>query len=172
MVENTQVIATEPPIEISTLSDDVAERDCATDWQSLRMYVEAGSVTPVGLRLSMINDNTELNFGHGVMFSIEQYLDGGWEQVPFIGDFGWILPLFNVEPKTTVDENIFWEHMHGELPPGLYRIVRNFIGFDLFDLTPMLTPNKNIPRIPPAFPLLLPFLAISLNNPPLTSPFD
>jgi len=109
------------------------------------MYVEAGSVTPVGLRLSMINDNTELTFGHGVMFSIEQYLGGSWEQVPFIGDYGWILPLLNVAPKTTVDENIFWEHMHGELPSGLYRIVRNFIEFDLFDPAPMW--QRDIPEI-------------------------
>jgi len=104
-------------------------------WQGLHMYVAADSVTPTGLRLSMIN-SSELYFGHGVMFDIQQYIDGQWEQVPFINDVAWILPLLMVSPNTTADENISWEHMHGELPPGQYRVVRNFSVEDFFDPTP------------------------------------
>jgi len=111
--------------------------DKRTHWQGLQMYVADGSVTPTGLRLSMVNNNEELNFGHGVMFSIEKFANGSWEQVPFINDVAWILPLLNVAPMTTVDENISWEHMHGQLLPGTYRIVRNFIENDWYDLTPM-----------------------------------
>ena len=105
-------------------------------WQGLRMYVAADSVTPTGLRLSMINQY-ELNFGHGTPFRVEQYLDSGWEEVPITGNAVWVMPLLRVPPNTTVDENISWEHMYGHLQPGLYRIVRNFIEHDLFDPTPM-----------------------------------
>jgi len=107
-----------------------------TDWQGLHLYVAPGSVTPTGLRLSMINDS-ELNFGHGIEFRIEQYSGGRWRQVPFINDFAWALPLFHISPHTAVDENISWVHMHGELPPGQYRIVRNFIENDFTNPTPM-----------------------------------
>ncbi|MCL2187191.1 MAG: hypothetical protein FWC16_02855 [Defluviitaleaceae bacterium] len=106
------------------------------DWQGLYMYVAQGSVTPTGLRLSMTNNNADMNFGHGVMFAIEEYVSGTWRQVPFINEVAWILPLLSVPPNTIVDENISWEHMHGQLPPGKYRIVRNFMENN-WDATPM-----------------------------------
>jgi len=121
--------------ENSNADNNYDSEEPRTYWQGLHMYVAADSVTPVGLRLSMINES-ELNFGHGVMFSIEQYSEGEWEQVPFINDIAWIQPLLIVAPKTTVDENISWEHMHGVLQPGQYRIVRNFIEEDWDDPTP------------------------------------
>ena len=138
--ETTTSYQVAPPA-LSQVLEDVSNP--SGDWQGLRMYVGEGSVTPTNLRLSMINNNTELNFGHGVMFGIEQYLEGSWEQVPFINDSAWPLPLLNVSPKTTVDENIFWEHIHGELQPGQYRLVRNFIENDWLDPTPMW--QRNIP---------------------------
>ena len=95
--------------------------------QGLHMYVAPGSVTPTGLRLSMIN-NTRQTYGHGVMFCIEQYENGRWTPAPAITEyFNWIYPLLTVHPNTTVEENISWKHMHGQLPPGKYRIVRSFI---------------------------------------------
>ena len=60
-------------------------------WQGLYMYVAADSVTPAGLHLSIINDS-DMDFGYGAPFRIEEYLDGGWWQVPFINDkAGWTL---------------------------------------------------------------------------------
>jgi len=65
---------------------DYGFQGAITHWKGLNMYVAAGSITPTGMCLSMINDNSELNFGHGVPFSIEQYSRGRWRQVPFIND--------------------------------------------------------------------------------------
>jgi len=109
--------------------------DALTYWQGLQMYVVTDSVTPTGLGLSMIN-SSDLYFGHGVMFDIQQYVNGQWQQVPFINDAFWVLPLLIVAPNTTVDENISWEHLHGELPPGQYRIVRNFSVEDMHTSEP------------------------------------
>ena len=118
--------------------------DLLSNWKGLHMYVAEGSVTPTGLRLSMIN-SSDLNFGHGVMFSIQQYQQGQWGPASYITDsIAWILPLLNVAPYTTVDENISWEHMHGQLPPGQYRIVRNFMELDWLDPTPMW--ERDIPE--------------------------
>jgi len=71
-------------------------------------------------------------------------VNGSWEQVPFINDVRWPLPLLSVVPMTTIDENISWVHMHGQLQPGQYRIVRNFIENDWHDPTPMW--ERNIPE--------------------------
>ena len=95
-------------------------------YQGLRMYVPAGSVTPTELRLSMINDNDLLHFQHGVMFSIQQYVSGAWEQVPFTNSPIWIMPLYSVFPNTTFDDNILWDHIHEPLAPGQYRVLRSF----------------------------------------------
>jgi len=121
----------------TTTTDYNGSRDICSNWQGLSMYVARGSVTPIGLRLSMINSNAEISFGHGVMFTIEQYLDGEWAQVPFINDVMWILPLLDVPPLATVDENISWAWMHGELPPGQYRIIRDFSENDWNNPIPM-----------------------------------
>ena len=107
-----------------------------SEWQGLSMYVPEGSVTPTGMRLSLINSSAT-EFGYGAEFRIEQYSQAGWEQMPFTGDFGWVSLLFIVAPNTTEDENISWEYMLGELQPGQYRIVRNFIKVDFSDPTPM-----------------------------------
>jgi len=102
----------------------------------LRLHVEAGSVTPAGLRLSTINDTGQY-FGHGVDFRIERRLGPLWTQVPFINDnFAWISLLVIVNPHSVEDENISWRHMHGELSPGQYRIVRKITGEDFSDPTP------------------------------------
>ena len=124
-------------------SDEAGETEYADEhlgvrshWQGLRMDVQAGSVTPTGLRLTMIN-NSELSFGHGTPFRIEQNSSAGWHEVPTTGIVVWTMPLLHVKAYTTVDEDISWEHIYGELPPGQYRIVSNFIEHDLFDPTPM-----------------------------------
>ena len=111
-----------PPI----LQENDTGHNMLSYWYGFLMHIDPGSVTPTGLRLAMIN-NADFYVGHGVMFNIEQYQNGDWEQVPFISDFGWILPLMIIKPDTISEENIEWSHMHGELPPGQYRLVRNFM---------------------------------------------
>ena len=95
-------------------------------WQGLRMYVAADSITSTGLRLSMVNES-EIIFGHGTVFHIQHYSAGVWRQVPFINEAFWTWPILKVNSNSTVDENISWEHMHGQLPPGKYRVVRSFM---------------------------------------------
>ena len=115
----------EPEILLIIQEND-ARNDKLSYWHGFHMHIDPCSVTPTGLRLAMIN-NTDFYFGHGVMFNIERHLNGEWEQVPFIGDAFWILPLLISHPNTISEENIDWSHMHGELPPGQYRLVRNFM---------------------------------------------
>ncbi|MCL2224615.1 MAG: hypothetical protein FWB96_06585 [Defluviitaleaceae bacterium] len=96
-------------------------------WRGLNMYAAAGGVTPTGLRLSMANESDTRHFGHGAPFTIEQYLGGDWERVPFISEnVAWFSLLFIIFPDAVADEDITWAHMHGELEPGQYRVVRRF----------------------------------------------
>ena len=101
--------------------------DAVPSWLDFSMHVAPHSVTPTSLQLSMINNSQDLSFEHGTVFTIEKHNGGRWEQVPFIDEIFWTLPLFIVSPGITINEDISWEHMHGELDPGLYRIVRNFM---------------------------------------------
>jgi len=95
-------------------------------WQDFHMYVEQNSVTPTSLRLHMVNNNTEMFVTHGMMFRIEQFADGAWHPIPHIQDSGGFLPLLHVSQQQIVEEDIRWDFTYGPLPPGLYRIVRNF----------------------------------------------
>jgi len=69
--------ATASALSTDTTGDN-SEDQPYSHWQGLRMYVPDGSVTPTGLRLSMINSSSQQDFGHGVMFSLQQYASGQW----------------------------------------------------------------------------------------------
>ncbi|MCL2213300.1 MAG: hypothetical protein FWB93_05680 [Oscillospiraceae bacterium] len=96
-------------------------------YQGMYMQVATHSVTTTGLRLTMVNTNSSIIFGHGFGYTIERYVNGIWERVPLINDHIVASLLLSVPPNRTIDEDINWEHIHGELPPGKYRIVRNFM---------------------------------------------
>ena len=97
-------------------------------WPDFQLYIDARSITPYGLRLQMINNSNELYFGHGSEFRLEKYTENGWEQPPFIIDnWGWIGMLFITQPNSIREDDIEWAWLHGEMPPGEYRIVRNFM---------------------------------------------
>jgi len=104
-------------------------------WQGLHMYVAPGSVTPTGLRLSIIN-KSELYFMYGAEFRIDRHTQDGWRPMPPISA-GWFTIGFISSPNTVVEEDKSWEHM--QLQPGLYRIVRNFREDEpfAFDPTPI-----------------------------------
>ncbi|MCL2353971.1 MAG: hypothetical protein FWC69_05005 [Defluviitaleaceae bacterium] len=98
----------------------------------LYMQIDAGSITPTGVTLTTTN-NSQAFFSHGAEFTIETYIDGKWQQAPFTQETFWILPLFFVMPDSINEEEIRWEHMHGALEVGKYRLVRSFSVDNLFD---------------------------------------
>ena len=103
-------------------------RDPFSYWYGLHMYVDAGSVTTVGLRLSIINNSERLIFEYGLSFSIEEYAGGRWLEVPF--NLAWHMLGFHIDPGYIVEENVGWEiewdSTRRQLQPGQYRIIRNF----------------------------------------------
>ncbi|MCL2171922.1 MAG: hypothetical protein FWB71_07160, partial [Defluviitaleaceae bacterium] len=90
------------------------------------MYVPPGSVTPRGMRLVMVNDCDSRDYTHGVDFRIDRYIGGAWEPAPFVNEAVWILPLLTVQRGFINEEDIGWRWIHGDLPPGRYRIAREF----------------------------------------------
>jgi len=123
---NDQPPIVETPIVYNTHPNEEPALHSTSAFEDFHMYIPAGSVTPTSVRLSMINEGSQ-HISHGVMFQIEQYQNGSWNQPPLIiNDVFWILPLLNVPSNTTIDENINWEWKHGPLPPGTYRVVRHF----------------------------------------------
>ena len=94
-------------------------------FEGFRLYIPADSVTPTSARLSMINDSGSY-INHGAMFRLERYENGKWERLPYINDVFWHLVGFIISPHVTIDNNVDWAWMYGELPPGTYRLVQNF----------------------------------------------
>ena len=105
-------------------------------WEGLSLYVPAASITPTRMQL-LTRNNSYLTFGHGVPYTIQQYVNGVWQQVPFINDVFWVNPLLTVPAKTSTGARADWEHMHGALPPGQYRLVREFQIINWFDPRPV-----------------------------------
>ena len=110
-------------------ASDIAEKNSVTiynNWNGLHMQVEADSVTPKGLKLSVVNESL-FAFRYGMFFRIEEYSDNAWRQVPFVdGEPGWFLVGYFVLPGFTAHETINWEHMHGHLQQGNYRLIKKF----------------------------------------------
>ena len=97
-------------------------------WYGLQISVAKDSVTPTGLQLVMSNASTYNYFSHGTPFFVERYRNGIWLPVPFeTREPSWSWILIGVPPSTATKEEVDWQHIHGELPTGRYRIVRNFI---------------------------------------------
>jgi len=112
----------EPPVEVPA----PYEEDTPEFAEGLHLYAETGSVTPTGLRMGIANNSAE-QIGYGLEFHIEAYANGEWEQVPFITDVAWRQPLFILPPNTLIYDDISWEYLHGELPPGRYRVAREIL---------------------------------------------
>ncbi|MCL2187201.1 MAG: hypothetical protein FWC16_02905 [Defluviitaleaceae bacterium] len=101
------------------------EPEFPTPPEGFHLYIPADSITPTGLYLQMINNSDEYFF-RGTTFTIQQCINGLWKQVPFLGMVGWNRPLIHIPPRTTQSQQVNWTHMHGILPVGTYRFVREF----------------------------------------------
>ena len=92
----------------------------------------ADDVTSTGLTLIMDwpGVSKDMNLFFGRYYRLEILVDDMWEQVPYVKD----PPRFTAEaiglyPRSIVRFSIDWEDIYGQLPPGHYRVVKEFMGF-------------------------------------------
>lgn len=88
------------------------------------MKVKEGSLSNVGCTL-VIDNNEEQDFwmAHND-YEIQQYIDGEWEDIPFLLDGRECLAIaYYVMPGEHREYEIGWEYEYGVLESGKYRIV-------------------------------------------------
>lgn len=98
------------------------------------LTVTAQDVTPTGLKLEFLWDGTkttgELSFGSH--YTLEQYKNGEWADVPFkggVGTVGFTDEAYCIEANKPVYQNKLLEYIYGKLGKGKYRLCTPVMDF-------------------------------------------
>ena len=89
-------------------------------------------VTASGLTLICTQSGGELTgeLETGSDYSLKVLEDGTWTDVPtVIEEYGWTAEAYMVPMEDSVEFQINWEWLYGELPKGTYRITKGFMDF-------------------------------------------
>ena len=95
----------------------------------LRFEVIESSVTSTGLKCVVKNtDDRKAVWSYGAAFSIEKQDENGWTPQKFITPEPplWIMIQYSVKSGKTTEYDVDWTGICGELPPGNYRIAKDF----------------------------------------------
>ncbi|NLJ90619.1 MAG: hypothetical protein GX323_06935 [Clostridiales bacterium] len=105
---------------------EASQHEDLSDNSSIKMEVEEGSASPLGLKLTLKNlSKKEIAFNEE--YTLEKKLGDSWYKVPFqvddhrCGGIGYELPFLQ---SRKLDLN--WKDIYGELEPGNYRIIKDF----------------------------------------------
>ena len=98
------------------------------------LTLTAQDVTPTGMKLEFLWDGTkpsgELLFG--LHYTIEQYKDGQWSEVPYkdgVGDICFEDLGYYINENEPVYQDKSWEYIYGELGAGKYRLCTPVLDF-------------------------------------------
>ena len=98
------------------------------DW-GLTLSVE--DVTPTGLTLVMTQKGgtPPKELIYGLPFWLEVWEDDRWQdvpQVPEASEYAWTDLAYYLPLGDSTRETLNWDWLYGELPPGTYRVCRDF----------------------------------------------
>lgn len=100
-----------------------------TNW-GLTLSVK--NVTSSGLTLVCTQAGGELTgeLETGSDYNLIVLKDGVWQEVPtIIEEYGWTAEAYMVPKDDSVEFEINWEWLYGQLPEGTYRITKGFMDF-------------------------------------------
>ena len=87
--------------------------------------IEIKDLTNKGMKI-IIHDHNHNKIIYGSEFHLEKYVNNNWDSIYTIDDnyaFNDMAYYVNEDGILEMDQN--WEYMYGELPKGIYRIVKN-----------------------------------------------
>ena len=90
------------------------------------------NVTSSGLTLVCTQSGGELTgeLETGSDYNLIVLKDGVWQEVPtIIEEYGWTAEAYMVTKDDSVEFEINWEWLYGQLPEGTYRITKGFMDF-------------------------------------------
>ena len=94
----------------------------------ITLQVMPSTVGPTRASFILYNPSEhEFIFGEGI--GLQRLVNGAWQRVPYAsGEDTLLVPLigYTLHPGETQVLTESWEHSHGALPPGNYRLVRSF----------------------------------------------
>jgi len=99
----------------------------------LQFEVIESTVTSAGLTCVIKNtDVRKAEWSYGAAFSIEKQDTNGWTQQKLITPEPplWIMIQYYVKSGKTTEYDVDWTGICGELPPGNYRIAKDFTRTD------------------------------------------
>lgn len=95
----------------------------------LQFAIIESTVTSSGLRYSVKNrDTRKAEWSFGAAFSIERQEENGWMPLDYITPEPplWIMISYSVKSGMTSRRDVDWTAIYGELPPGNYRMAKEF----------------------------------------------
>lgn len=96
--------------------------------------LSAENVTPTGLTIVCTQSGGEATgeLQTGSWYILEQMTDNGWteaEWVPQEHDVAWTAEAWIIPKESSVEWEVDWEWLYGELSPGTYRIGKSVVDF-------------------------------------------
>ena len=92
----------------------------------LSVTVHEGTLTNTGMKYTLSNDTEDCAFEYGADYGIEKWsLFGGWSEYHGPKTHTVFAVKYYLLPGMTQEFTANWEHDYGELPPGLYRLVKS-----------------------------------------------
>lgn len=104
-----------------------SEYDEVNSLEGFRVTSLEDSITTTGMTLRYEN-STDSEITYGQSFVLEKEENGNWFRVPtIIEDYGFEDIGYIVSPQSTAEETIDWKWLYGEISPGEYRIIKEFL---------------------------------------------
>lgn len=92
--------------------------------ENVTIEVIKDTISSTGLTIR-ITDNNEDTYGWGVEFRVQEKVNGEWKDLGYLSnDLSWIEIAYELGEDKQLDLKLDIEEYYGELPNGIYRIVK------------------------------------------------
>lgn len=105
--------------------------DAVNELAGLTANISNESAIETGI--TIIYDNqTHKELTYGEAFVIEQQMNGNWHQVPYLDEdnVAFIEIAYLLPAQTEREWRVSWGNIYGQLDPGDYRLVKEFVGVE------------------------------------------
>ncbi|MBQ7031546.1 MAG: hypothetical protein IJN13_04160 [Bacilli bacterium] len=94
--------------------------------ENVTMVIKDGTLTKTGATI-IINDLNGDDNTYGESYRIDKKVNGKWQKLDVVieGEYGFHAIGYTVNENNTLEMNIDWNWLYGELPSGEYRLVKD-----------------------------------------------
>ena len=97
--------------------------------QCITMAVDDETITPEGASFLLLQ-TTDLDIQYGDAYILEKQTENGWEAVPAIIEaYAFHAVAYSLPKDMPKTLEVDWAWLYGSLPPGEYRLAKEFMDF-------------------------------------------